>query len=984
MMQSGGRYDIGRNQMVSIIPAGGASAYIGGSSDEVMTDGDSTTFVRLKSDAYGHYTEETEECKTIEPTSTDPHGKYTGYIGEEGKEYYGNTCIRGYNFLIEDISDQMLQTSGQSGNGQWQKLAVSMKTLKDVKDGLEEEIATIIGQGDAYLTRSDAEITYESISAHNSDKSALESSISTKANSADVYTKSQVDSSLSSKANASDVYTKAESDTALALKADQSTTYTKTETDSALSAKANSADVYTKSQVYTKPETYSNTQVEDRILTLTTFENQGQDIAGYYTERVPVYDPETGEIIGYEDVQVPIYDNQTESTCFWDTRTGCYLVKTAVKQALSIPGQIIKRIFIEPKMKRIRTACLAATGALVGSKVVAQSLAFGVTSAIACTHGGDDDPGDIEFDDDYHGSRTVTNMVHDSEYNSMTYTEDGQTHSLTPDSTIPTTQAIKNHHYTKTEVDSLIAGIPGPDMSNYYNKSESDARFINVDEPVTLLGKSFEIQLQSTKDISVTTSTSSTLIHTIEAEGKVYHFEYKNVCAWNTENRRPIDGDMTGVHFVIRARITGKEDQEFECTFSDYYSGILNDAHYTNTPCDYFFDISCSGVINCDIGDGINFYFVTYADSIPNPPGSYTGSTESASEGHPKYLKGLIETSIDNYYTKYESDDKYLQMINSTSDRRIFWDGGNLKIQAYVNDAWATKFQFAPASAKMSTGRLYFSNSGSLSGDSVSEIATSATASLSTSDTTIATPGYINQYYVPTVNSTNDRRVMWDTDGNLLIQTYANDAWNTRIKFRPNVISYRSFLTIGSIYFSSVGSTTGTAISGVSTASSTLSTSDTTIATPGYVDQFYQPKPRFFDVLLGSDDFSTSSGAQQAIIQFAAEANDVIEVNVSGSFNMSSLDDVSKFMGAIKVEHSTDNTYEGAIAFSHDITTSNRFTLTGVLKRQMAATASSTCQLKIKLKRNDSTALSFSSARIRVAVTLSNNYNALAYTVNPQ
>lgn len=75
------------------------------------------------------------------------------------------------------------------------------------------------------------------------------------------YTKTEVDTSLNSKANSADVYTKTESDNKYATKtevtaikttadaaAPQATTYTKTEVDTSLSSKANSADVYTKTE----------------------------------------------------------------------------------------------------------------------------------------------------------------------------------------------------------------------------------------------------------------------------------------------------------------------------------------------------------------------------------------------------------------------------------------------------------------------------------------------------------------------------------------------------------------------------------------------------------------------------------------------------------------------------------------------------------------------------------------------------------------
>ncbi|WCS68470.1 hypothetical protein Goe16_00520 [Bacillus phage vB_BsuM-Goe16] len=67
----------------------------------------------------------------------------------------------------------------------------------------------------------------------------------------DAYTKKEVDSKLSSKANSSDVYKKTE-------------TYSKTEVDTKVGAKADS------SGVYKKTETYSKTEVDKLISDLRT------------------------------------------------------------------------------------------------------------------------------------------------------------------------------------------------------------------------------------------------------------------------------------------------------------------------------------------------------------------------------------------------------------------------------------------------------------------------------------------------------------------------------------------------------------------------------------------------------------------------------------------------------------------------------------------------------------------------------------------
>lgn len=65
-----------------------------------------------------------------------------------------------------------------------------------------------------------------------------------------------VDTAISTKANSSDVYTKTETDNLLASKANSSDVYTKTETDNLLSSKANSSDVYSKSATVTLLDNY--------------------------------------------------------------------------------------------------------------------------------------------------------------------------------------------------------------------------------------------------------------------------------------------------------------------------------------------------------------------------------------------------------------------------------------------------------------------------------------------------------------------------------------------------------------------------------------------------------------------------------------------------------------------------------------------------------------------------------------------------------
>ena len=267
-----------------------------------------------------------------------------------------------------------------------------------------------------------------------------------------------VENEITTKANSSDVYIKTE-------------TYSQSEVNELIS-EVQAGITTDLSNYYTKPET------DDEIVKITKTEFTEQEIDHYEQQTDedgnPMYD-ENGN-----PIMIPVYkDIECENKDLWDTKTGAKMFECADKHATSITKRILGRIFIDPWKKRIRTACLAACGALVGTKVVAETVAFGTTAAVNIKElGGDDDPGEIDFEDDYHGNRTVTNIVHDNEYNSMTYIdENSNTVTLDADSTIPTTLAIKNHHYTKEETDAKIINAIDDvqvDLSDYYTKEEVD------------------------------------------------------------------------------------------------------------------------------------------------------------------------------------------------------------------------------------------------------------------------------------------------------------------------------------------------------------------------------------------------------------------------------------------------------------------------------------------------------------------------------
>lgn len=637
-MQSGYRADIGRNQMWSSTFSSNSSMQ--NATEQQFESGDTYTINHMVD---GTFITTPENCETIQPTN--PNNTNATEADEDG--YTGNCCIRAYNFIIED--ETLDKTNENNRN-----LAVSNANMQNAITNLKAELEAEIYGKDApteLLSKSEASLTYETIANHTIDRNNFTDRLALKADKETTYTKTEVNSALSTKANAADVYTKAEVDTAISSgtsgKADTSSVYTKAETDTLLNAKADAENTYTKTQVYNKSEVYNTAETEQRITTLTTFENQGTEVVDYYT--YTVINPDTGE---EEEITVPVYDNETESTSFWDSRSGCFLIKTAVKGGTSVVKRIINRIFIEPKMKRIRTACLAATGALVGTKVVAGSLAFGVTEAIECTKGGDDDPGEIEFSDDYHGNRTITNMAHDSEYDTMTYVDDNQTKTLIPDSTVPTVQAIKSHHYTKTEVDNLISGMPAPDMSNYYNKTDADNRFINIDEPVELLKRSEVIPITATIPTADITTSNETFSDT-------YYVDL------NSNYTFPVDGTK---HIVSTLTVSVSSGNVNALKLQLYFALNNKAINYTNNG-DGTFSLDDNrtiskneGVVRIRYGKrtgAANVSFSITAVSI-----SYDFSTTINEYYNKTETDSLIanKANVSDVYTKTESDNRYINI----------------------------------------------------------------------------------------------------------------------------------------------------------------------------------------------------------------------------------------------------------------------------------------------------------------------------------
>lgn len=107
--------------------------------------------------------------------------------------------------------------------------------------------------------------------AKKADTTTVNSALSLKANSSDVYTKTQT-------------YSKAEVDSAVALKADQSSTYTKTQVDSALGLKADKT--YVDSQIAGVPSSSQFTTLSNRVTTTeTNVSNLSSNLANNYNTK---------------------------------------------------------------------------------------------------------------------------------------------------------------------------------------------------------------------------------------------------------------------------------------------------------------------------------------------------------------------------------------------------------------------------------------------------------------------------------------------------------------------------------------------------------------------------------------------------------------------------------------------------------------------------------------------------------------------------
>ena len=715
-MQSGGRYSIGRNEMVSIMNAGGTSVSVNRDEACNLNSGNQMTYMYGKS---GVPAWDYETVNTFQPVDDGTEAHFTD--PNDTSAYKGNNCIRAYNFIIEDPNSKLpIEAIDHSTD----KFAVNLKTLRNVKDDLEQEIADIVSGGSGnLLTKTEAADTYETISNHTTDKQNLESAISNKANSSDVYLKSEVYSSEQSDATFLSK-TQAQSDYATKVYVnDEFDSRSSTTNDHSIEAAYLSFDFPDGEtteylEIFRLPISPAGSRITVNIEC--TITSNGTDI----THDLDNYEFKLGDQTGplftmesiYEDESTKLYISYL---CGEVTSSNNYL-RLYVNRANSSGAESIVLTGLD--------------GGYVGE--VSQVTSGYITKAYADAHyASKDSPTSITINNYDYSTHTTEETVYDFGPDftikiglqfgfgvgrrfrrpivqlGMTalggLLSFGLNHLFSPNqlgasgsyqhdiyNVIGLNQDaaftdfnswIRNYgDYSDATLDNFLISaaeaearyLKSSSLNNYYTKSESDNKFVSKTEletdfytkddcddtfvkkgdPVTYLNRNYEITLSGTRDFAISNSTTSTRIGTLTAENTKVKFDYRDVCAWNFDNRRP--SSMDNVHISIKALVLGTgHSYTFGCDFSEYYSGILNDAHYTNFPCDYFFDISVSGSINCDVGDQIEFYFVTSATGAPSS--GYVGSTEPATEDHPKYLKGNTVTTIDDYYTKAECDYKF-------------------------------------------------------------------------------------------------------------------------------------------------------------------------------------------------------------------------------------------------------------------------------------------------------------------------------------
>ena len=602
--------------------------------------------------------------------------------------------------------------------------------------------AAITGGSEYVYTRTETDNKFETITAHNNDKTSLQRSINQKANAADVYDKTEIDSkvetlnsTISEKADADDVYDKTSVDSMI------------TTVNTSIAAKANSDDVYTKSQTYTKTEVdnkvnevvsdvvagdlsnyYTKAQTDSEIAKLTTLEFQHLEIDHYEEE----WDEEEEEYI-----EVPIYKDPVEAQNkeFWDTESGAKVVECVHNDTVSGAKWLFGRIFIHPIKSRLKTACLAATGALVGTKLIAQTVNFGTSAAVNIKElGGDDDPGNIAFEDDYHGNRTVTNMVHSSEYDSMTYQENNDTKTLAPDTTIPTVLAVKDHHYTKAEVDELINNIgTAADLKNYYTKTEADDRYLNTEaNPARYLAKEFDYSSKLTtiatqfiagvQSIDVVAGTS------FSPETEYYNFTYKETFCLVPAQDETLNASLFQVVLKFKDENDEEIDDRFSINIRSFYTGTRTDIAASvleDKTSNYMFDVEFTGTLTC-----LNAVNETLAESLtPVLRFSYQSHGLSSvvlvnvyDQGADKRsFKGTFTTTVDDYmttadttaalllkadkdttYTKSQVDDKIADAIDGIDE---------FATTTYVDSTFLKKTDSADKLLKEASGSFPHTNS---------------------------------------------------------------------------------------------------------------------------------------------------------------------------------------------------------------------------------------------------------------------------------
>ena len=307
----------------------------------------------------------------------------------------------------------------------------------------------------------------------------------------------------------------------------------------------------------------------------------------------------------------------------------------------------------------------------------------------------------------------------------------------------------------------------------------------------------------------------------------------------------------------------------------------------------------------------------TYVDSI-------LGSNSSKSNNNTSIATaGYVDT---HYYDKTTSDSNYLA-INGTAANasKMEWTYNNSTYSLGNYNAFLTLSGGGNSNFMASSGGVLASNvfyvtnrtqfgykidSNSITTDTtkwqgqIANVANSTYIANRTStpyssvtnlDTLVPSLKVLEDNYLSQMNSTRMRRMIWDSDTIRLQTRYSTSAsWTTMTSINANSGTIATTI----IY---IGKTTagGNYVDSIATSSSTISTSNTTVATKGYVDQYYAKKT---DVPSSSTIISLTNLFPSQSVSIASKAIDTYLLPFFDSSNPPSGFDLNVLAGRCYVK----------------------------------------------------------------------------------